>query len=78
LIRRTFASKDELLEWAHVARKSPEFCTFLVMDKTKPANEAEGKSLGGAMAGMMSYMTTSKANRVRVRRRRIPFSLALT
>jgi RimJ/RimL family protein N-acetyltransferase len=39
--------------------------------------QAEGKSLGGAMAGMMSYMTTSKANWVRVRRR-MPYSPVLT
>jgi hypothetical protein len=64
-IRRSFASKDEFMEWTRIGQKNPEFCTFLVVDKTKPANEAEGRNLGGAMAGMMSYMTTSKANRVR-------------
>jgi RimJ/RimL family protein N-acetyltransferase len=64
-IRRSFASKDEFMQWTRIGQKNPEFCTFLVVDKSKPANEAEGRNLGGAMAGMMSYMTTSKANRVR-------------
>jgi RimJ/RimL family protein N-acetyltransferase len=76
-IRRSFASKEDFLDWTRIAQKSSEVCMFLVVDKTKPAFAAEGKNLGGAMAGTMSYITTSKANRVRVHRR-IPYSLVLT
>jgi RimJ/RimL family protein N-acetyltransferase len=76
-IRRSFASKEDFLDWTRIAQKSSEVCMFLVVDKTKPVVAAEGKNLGGAMAGTMSYITTSKANRVRVHRR-IPYSLVLT
>jgi hypothetical protein len=47
------------------------------VDKTNPANEAEGRNLGRAMAGTMRYITMSKANRVRAHRR-TPYSLLLT
>jgi hypothetical protein len=64
-IRQSFASKDDFLDWTRRGQRNPEICTFLVIDKTKPAVAAEGADLGGAMAGMISYVFASKANRVR-------------
>jgi hypothetical protein len=64
-IRQSFASKDDFLDWTRRGQRSPEICTFLVIDKMKPAVAAEGANLGGAMSGMISYVFASKANRVR-------------
>jgi hypothetical protein len=72
-IKRPFRNKDDLLAFLSAGQASADTCTFLVVDKTRPEVEGEGTGLGGAMAGMISYVSASAANRVRAAPRRVPF-----
>jgi hypothetical protein len=69
-IRQGFATREDLLGFLTSSQADPSKVTFLIVDKTKPSTHG----LGGAAAGMLSYMTTSAANKVRalLGRRRQP------
>jgi hypothetical protein len=54
---------QRMLEHVLHGREDPGWCTFLVIDKSKPEAD-ESRGLGGAVAGTMAYVNTSAAQRV--------------
>jgi hypothetical protein len=56
--------KEDLLKQLLDKRESAESCLFLIVDKTKPENPAEGRGLRGVMAGLICYAMSSFAHRV--------------
>jgi hypothetical protein len=63
-IRRPMATKADLLDFLLFGQRRTDHLTFLVIDRTKPEVEAEGGNLGGAMAGMISYVMADASNLV--------------
>jgi hypothetical protein len=61
---RPLHKKEDLLKQLLDKRESAESCLFLIVDKTKPENPAEGRGLRGVMAGLICYARSSLAHRV--------------
>jgi hypothetical protein len=62
-IRQRLATPDDVLSFLLAAQADPTKLPLLIIDKTRP--DASGLNLGGAVTGMLSYMTTSAANLAR-------------